>query len=379
MGSEPQTADNDLAFADKERKADLLQGGAPKTELEELLEQPMRPGVQLFGTDDPLEALDRAEALVQRMQRIVEKDRLRYIAKIKDERGNYKDYPKVDWWTSMGFALNLIPRLVGEVQTVRGGDFLATIEVWQVDKGVLVTRAEGFCSMSEEMKGHARWRDEYAARAMAQTRAIGRAFRGPLGGLAALAGLETTPAEEMTFRREHKGETPHQSTGRPKSAPAAPQAASRRPSTDERQADDAERANYARGEEDMVGDAYEGEDEEPQEQDVFARVAALDAKGLKVRGHIKEIQDKQYWKPKGKSFQKSVELTEYPGVKWLTLSNPEDPKHPWAVGDEVWFPVAHKEKEPDRVDMWTYGAKIYARVAHFTSDDDGVRPVQEGE
>ena len=48
-------------------------------------------------------------------------------------------------------------------------------------------------------RGERTWakRDDYALRSMAQTRAISKAMRGPLGFVMTLAGFEATPLEEM--------------------------------------------------------------------------------------------------------------------------------------------------------------------------------------
>ncbi|MBM4043892.1 MAG: hypothetical protein FJ279_02150 [Planctomycetes bacterium] len=324
---------NDLAFAEQERKAALLTGEKPAGDLEALLRAPVGAGVQLFGTNDPLEALDRAEALVARMQKIVEKARNRYIARIPDDKGNVHDYPKVDWWTSMGFALNLIPRMAGEVQTVREGDFKAIVEIWHVEKQILITRGEGFCSMSEKFKsGRLRWADEYAARAMAQTRAIGRAFRGPLGGLAALAGLEATPAEEMTgvHGRQKPQEAAQQPRGGSGDAAREPEADGALPAPVQTIAD------------------------------------ALGADGMLdfTAGRIKAKKD---WKPSKLGGQdKSLDMAEFPGVKGVTNSNPEDAAHPWGQGTACRAEVA--QREDGGLDWWSseWQGKVYyfVRLLH---------------
>lgn len=60
--------------------------------------------------------------------------------------------------------------------------------------GQVVGAAEAECLRSEKQ-----WksRDDYALRSMAQTRAVSKALRGPLGFVVTLAGFEATPAEEM--------------------------------------------------------------------------------------------------------------------------------------------------------------------------------------
>jgi len=318
-----------------ERKAALLKEPG---ELDKLLAVPVGGGVQLFGTADPLEALDKAEALVQKMQRIVDKARDRYIARIPTPGGGIKDYPKVDWWTSMGFALNLIPRLVGDVVETKPGDFMCTIEVWHMEKGVLVTRAQGFCSMGEMTpKGNHRWNDEYAARAMCQTRGIGRAFRGPLGGLAALAGLEATPAEEMTGIHEREkaakaaaaAPKPRQASAAPKAQPAKPQAApegsgAARPlrvgeevtgRVLERQADSGWLAWRENGDRPLC-----------DENDVIYTLDAL-------RRLYRADKEKAETLRKGTAYMRKVNIE---GVGWVyTTSNWDDPAHPWAINDPV--------------------------------------------
>jgi hypothetical protein len=60
--------------------------------------------------------------------------------------------------------------------------------------GQVVGAAEAMCTHSENTW---RNRDEYALRSMAQTRAVSKALRLPLGFVMQLAGYEATPAEEM--------------------------------------------------------------------------------------------------------------------------------------------------------------------------------------
>lgn len=60
--------------------------------------------------------------------------------------------------------------------------------------GVVISSAEGMCTRSEK-----RWMqaDEYAIRSMAQTRTSAKALRNAFGWVAELAGMKSTPAEEM--------------------------------------------------------------------------------------------------------------------------------------------------------------------------------------
>ena len=91
-------------------------------------------------------------------------------------------------------ALGIFPIVVSNSRLDRDGEVIyeATVELRL--NGEALCRAEAICSNKES-----RWRsaDEYAIKSMAATRATGKAFRLGLSGLAVLAGLEGTNAEEM--------------------------------------------------------------------------------------------------------------------------------------------------------------------------------------
>jgi hypothetical protein len=74
-----------------------------------------------------------------------------------------------------------------------GTGWEARVEAKTLD-GRVVGAAESMCT-----RGETTWRsrDEYALRSMAQTRAIGRAMRAPLGQIVRLAGYEPAGAEEL--------------------------------------------------------------------------------------------------------------------------------------------------------------------------------------
>lgn len=145
---------------------------------------------------DPVEALETAERLVKHMA--AKCTGPKYIAQISG-----RDYPKVDWWTTVGMALGIFPSVISNRRLDREGiTYEAVVEVhW---KGRTITRAESICSSEEP-----RWKtaDEYAVKSMAATRATGKAFRLGLSGLAVMAGLEPTPAEEMDGVRQPRGES----------------------------------------------------------------------------------------------------------------------------------------------------------------------------
>jgi hypothetical protein len=70
--------------------------------------------------------------------------------------------------------------------------YRATVELFNDDK--LVGAGVAICTNKE--KGKTQF-DEYAVLSMAQTRAVGKAYRLNIGWIMKLAGFETTPAEEM--------------------------------------------------------------------------------------------------------------------------------------------------------------------------------------
>ena len=170
----------------KKRKKELAVPAPPETET--ALVEP-----RIFAPS-PEAAIDQMQRLVKMMHGFVEKaDRSKYIANIQG-----KDYPKVTWWTTIALPLQLIPRIVWTRRLDTEKDSGYAVETWMsraevvhTPSGKVVTSGEAICSLAE-----GRWIESYAINAMSQTRAIGRAFRGPLAGLAVMAGLEETPAEE---------------------------------------------------------------------------------------------------------------------------------------------------------------------------------------
>lgn len=116
-----------------------------------------------------------------------------------------RDYVRVEGWTMLGSMLGVFP-IVTDTRPVLFRTFSATGEAqdsphgWEAVveartlSGAVVGRAEAQCTRDERTWQN---RDDYALRAMAQTRATSRALRGPLGFVVALAGFEATAAEEM--------------------------------------------------------------------------------------------------------------------------------------------------------------------------------------
>lgn len=107
---------------------------------------------------------------------------------------NGKQYPKIEWWTSVSASLGLFPRVLYSKRLERDGEVAYEAKVEVHRNNHIIASGEAMCSNLED-----RWRsaDEYAIKSMAITRASGKAYRIPLSFLAVMAGLEVTPAEEM--------------------------------------------------------------------------------------------------------------------------------------------------------------------------------------
>lgn len=154
--------------------------------------------VTLFGANDPRDVVEAASR-----HAVVLKDVLK-------ERELYKIIGKkahvlVEGWTLLG-------SMVGVYAIVEWTRRLEDPEGWEARavartrSGDVVGAAEAQCTRAENM-----WsfepigkngrkleaRDDYALRSMAQTRAVSKALRGPLGFIVHLAGYQVTPAEEM--------------------------------------------------------------------------------------------------------------------------------------------------------------------------------------
>lgn len=112
-----------------------------------------------------------------------------------------KKYLQVEAWQFTGSQLNLtaIVTDIQDVTTESAGKpvpkYKATVEVIHNPTGQLVSRGFALCSKAESKKSGF---DEYAVASMAQTRAIGKAYRNILAWLPKLAGYEGTPAEEIS-------------------------------------------------------------------------------------------------------------------------------------------------------------------------------------
>lgn len=102
-----------------------------------------------------------------------------------------KKHVLVEGWELLGSLLGVFPVVEWTRQTENGWE--ARVVAKTLD-GNEVGSAEMMCTRDEN-----RWKtaDDYAIRSMAQTRAISKALRGPLGFVMKLAGYEPTPEGEI--------------------------------------------------------------------------------------------------------------------------------------------------------------------------------------
>ncbi len=104
-----------------------------------------------------------------------------------------RDYVMVEGWQFAGGLMGLFPRVV-KVESIGNMKWLAQVDIINRRNGSVEGSGFALCSKDESKK---RSFDEYAILSMAQTRAIGKAYRNLIGWVMKLAGYEGTPAEEI--------------------------------------------------------------------------------------------------------------------------------------------------------------------------------------
>jgi hypothetical protein len=112
-----------------------------------------------------------------------------------------KQFVNVEGWQFAGASLGLMPIITStqDLSNEATIKYMATCEVRNINTGNVVATGIALCSNAEKTK---RYFDEYAILSMAQTRAIGKAYRNLLAWLMKAAGFEATPAEEMDFQHD---------------------------------------------------------------------------------------------------------------------------------------------------------------------------------
>lgn len=125
------------------------------------------------------------------------------LAKVIDDQGlktriGNRYHINIEGWQTIGAMVGVFAVVVWSrpLYEDEGGvvGWEARAEARTLDNKI-VGAAEAECRRSESTWKN---RDSYAIRSMAQTRAMSKALRGPLGFIVALAGYTATPEEEMT-------------------------------------------------------------------------------------------------------------------------------------------------------------------------------------
>jgi hypothetical protein len=151
-----------------------------------VIDEPPPATVTLFGTSDPRAALEKMGEVATVLVDVIRDRKL--FARISGH-----EHITAEGWTTLGAMLGVVPVVCWTKPNETNDGYLARVEARTLD-GRVVGAAESECSRAER-----RWKsaDAYAIRSMAQTRAIGRALRAPLGQIVVLAGYEPASAEEM--------------------------------------------------------------------------------------------------------------------------------------------------------------------------------------
>lgn len=152
----------------------------------------------LFHTDDPVEVIARASATATALAGVIKKQKLATVI-------SGREHVRVEGWTLLGSMLGVYPIVAWTKPVLKDGNQIgweARVEARRAD-GAIVGAAEAECLISEKTWAN---RDDYARRSMAQTRAVSKAMRGPLGFIMTLGGFDPTPLEEMP--RESAQERP---------------------------------------------------------------------------------------------------------------------------------------------------------------------------
>lgn len=115
-----------------------------------------------------------------------------------------REYINVEGWQLAGAFTGIFPRIDKVEREATGTNeikYRAEATLYRIKDKEEIGFGVAFCSNREYSK---RQFDEYAIASMAQTRAIGKAYRITLGWLIKLAGYEATPSEEMPSDQPHE-------------------------------------------------------------------------------------------------------------------------------------------------------------------------------
>ena len=109
-----------------------------------------------------------------------------------------KEFVNVEGWQYAGSRLGIVPIVehVINVSNEQELKYQAKVTLWDMRHQTTVGAGFAVCSNKESGK---KFYQEFAIMSMAQTRAIGKAYRNCLAWIIRAAGYEPTPAEEMDY------------------------------------------------------------------------------------------------------------------------------------------------------------------------------------
>ena len=110
-----------------------------------------------------------------------------------------KEYVNVEGWQYAGSRLGIVPIVEQVLDMSHDGEikYNAKVNLFDLRSQQVVGAGFAVCSNKENGK---KFYAEYAIASMAQTRAIGKAYRNILAWIIRAAGYEPTPAEEMDYQ-----------------------------------------------------------------------------------------------------------------------------------------------------------------------------------
>jgi hypothetical protein len=148
------------------------------------------PPATLFGTSNPRVALEHMAEIARTLVDVIRNQKL-------SVRISGHEHLTAEAWTTLGGMLGITPVVEWSRPLADGTGWEARVQAVRVSDGRVVGAGESMCSRSESTWAK---RDEFALRSMAQTRAVSRALRAPLGQVVTLAGFAPAAAEEMSER-----------------------------------------------------------------------------------------------------------------------------------------------------------------------------------
>lgn len=135
-----------------------------------------------------------------------------------------KEYVNVEGWQYAGSRLGILPVVDALTNMSDSSEikYLAKVNLLNLRTEQVVGAGFAICSNKEQGR---KYYQEYAIASMAQTRAIGKAYRNILAWIIRAAGYEPTPAEEMDYQGnqpEQKAEQPVKPAASAKTMKAVP-------------------------------------------------------------------------------------------------------------------------------------------------------------